>query len=136
MGKAARTFVIFMGVWFISSLLNGFITGACIMINGGAWFADSEGAIFLAIIFSFICSVPFVGLVWFITMLAQAHGREGHDLFQLVLKLTLFFGSVGAIFFFNTFGHDLKTASWAGAVSIIISSVTGVMVFRQQLKTT
>ena len=134
MGKAVRTFIIFIGVWFISSLLNGIISGIVIMLGENGWSSHNDDVIFFAMLCSFLFSIPFVGLVWFVTMLAQAHGREGHTLFQVILKTSIFSGVIAAIIFIKTFSADLKGISWLGAISIIVSSVSTVLFFRKPLK--
>ena len=135
MNKYIKTFFTFIGVWFVASLLNGILSGICIMIFDKDEFNGSAGVVILACIFSFICSVPLVGMVWLTTTIAMANGKQGYALFQIILATTFFCALVGAVFFINTFGTEFKQARYAAGLCIIISSIAGILSFRNQLKT-
>lgn len=135
MNKYIKTFFTFIGVWFVASLLNGVLSGICIMVFDKDAFNGSAGVVILACVFSFICSMPLVGMVWLTTTIAMATGKNGYGLFQIILATTFFCALVGAVFFINTFGTEFKQARYAAGFCIIISSIAGVLSFRNQLKT-
>jgi len=135
MRKGIKTFVTFIGVWFVASLLNGALSGACLSIFGSEKFINSPGLILLSCVASFIFSVPLVGVVWLITVIAQSTGKSGHSLFQVVLAAALFCGLAGALVFIITLGNEFKEARFAAGACIIISAMSGVLAFRKQLKT-
>ncbi len=123
-----------MGVWFTASLLNGLLGGICITGIGGNYFVNVPGTILLACIFSFLFSIPFVGFVWLVTVIAQVYQQKGHSLFQIILVTTFFCGAIGAIAFINVFGNEFKQAKFAAGLCIIFSAVASVLIFRTQLK--
>lgn len=130
-----RTFLIFMGVWFTASFLNGLLSGICLAVFGADSYAGTLGNIGLSYIFSFILSVPFVGFVWLVTIIAQANGQKGHSLFQTILSTTFICAGLAAIFFITTMGTEFKDARFVVGLCIIISAVSGILIFRNQLKT-
>jgi hypothetical protein len=135
MNKYIKTFFTFIGVWFIASILNGISSGICIIVFDSGFIAAGAGAILLACVFSFFFSVPLVGLVWLVTTIAMANGKQGFALFQIILAAAFFSALIGAVFFINTFGTEFKQARYAAGLCIIISSIAGVLSFRNQLKT-
>lgn len=134
MKKYLNLTVTFIGVWFVASLLNGILSGVCILIFEGNAFNASAGTVVLACIFSFACSIPLVALVWLVTVVAMACGKYGHDLFQIILTAALSCALIGAIFFLLTFGNEFTGAKYWIALCIIITAMSGVLVFRQKLK--
>jgi ABC-type methionine transport system permease subunit len=130
-----KAFFIFIGVWFIASLLNGLLSGICIAVFEKDTFNTAAGMILLSCIFSFVFSMPLVILVWLITTIARAYGRKGHSLFQIILNAAFFCALTGAILFINTLGNEFKEARFATGFCIIISALGAILFFRNQLKT-
>jgi sorbitol-specific phosphotransferase system component IIBC len=128
-----KTIATFIGVWFVASLANGFLSGICISIGDSGIFSNPLGAIFLACICSFLFSVPLVGVVWLTAVIAQSTGKSGHALFQVVLAAAFIAGLVGALFFTNTLGNEFKEANYVAGLCFIISATGAVMVFRKRL---
>jgi cation transport ATPase len=129
-----KTFFIFIGVWFIASLLNGLLSGICITVFEKNAFNTAAGMILLSCIFSFVFSAPLVILVWLIAIIARAYGRKGHPLFQIILSAAFFCAIMGAGFFINTLGNEFKEARFAIGLCIIISALGAILFFRNQLK--
>lgn len=130
-----KTTLIFIGVWFSASLLNGLLSGISIAVLDGVWVHEGASAFGLSVVFSFLFSVPMVGLVWFITLMAQATGKKGNDLLQLALGTALFCSVGGAFIFFYTFGTEFKNARFLVGLCIIVSALSSVLLFRKQIKT-
>jgi hypothetical protein len=133
MRKGIRTLTTFIGVWFVASLLNGILSGTCISISDSERFG-AAGIIFLSCVLSFVCSIPLVGLVWLITAIAQSAGKSGYALFQVVLAAALFCGSIGALIFIVAFDNEFMEARFVAGACIIVSAMSGVLVFRKQLR--
>jgi cytochrome bd-type quinol oxidase subunit 2 len=134
MNKYLKTFAIFISVWFIASLLNGLLSGICIAVIGKNSFINQPGTIVLACVFSFLFSIPLVGLVWLVTVIAQAYQKKGHSLFQIILVTTFCCAVIGAVIFINVFENEFKQAKFAAGLCIIFSAVASVLIFRNQLK--
>jgi hypothetical protein len=135
MNKYLKTTLIFIGIWFIASLLNGVLSGISILALDSNLKQEGPAPLGLSIIFSFVFSVPTVGLVWFITLIAQASEKKGNDLLQFVLRTALFCSAAGGLFFIYTLGAEFKNARFLIALSIIVSALTSVLFFRKQIKT-
>lgn len=135
MNKYLKTTLIFAGVWFIASLLNGVLSGISILALDSNLRQEGPVPLGLAIIFSFVFSVPMVGFVWFITLIAQATDKKGNELLQFVLRTALFCSTAGGLFFIYTLGTEFKSARFFVALSIIVSALTSVLFFRKQIKT-
>lgn len=135
MNKYVKTTLIFIGIWFIASLLNGLLSGISILTLDSSLWQQGSALIALSIIFSFVFSVPMVGLVWFITLMAQIADKKGNDLLQFVLRTALFFSAAGGLVFIYTLGTEFKNARVLVALSIIISALASVLFFRKQIKT-
>ncbi|MGF2413673.1 hypothetical protein [Ferruginibacter sp.] len=132
MNKYIKTILIFIAVWFAASFLNGLISGIAITILDSKHLgADGMS---LSFILSFILSIPFVGLVWLVTIIAQAHGSKGHAFFQTILTTTFICAILAAVFFVNTIGNDFTNAKFIVGLGIIISAVSAVLFFRNQFK--
>ncbi len=134
MKKVVTTVFIFIGVWFVASVLNGILCGISISVFDSGSFIDATEKVMLSFTCSFLFSIPLVGLVWLVTVIAQATGKSGHDLFQVVLTVTFICGLMGALFFITAMGDEFKDARFVAGLCIIISAMGGVMVFRKQLK--
>jgi hypothetical protein len=132
--KHIKTFFAFIGIWFVASVLNGLLSGICITINSPNFYTAGAGTVVLALLFSFICSAPLVGMVWLITTIAQCNGRKGQALFQLILGTALVGAITGAVFFITTFGKEFKEVRYIVALCIIASALGAVLLFRNQLK--
>jgi drug/metabolite transporter (DMT)-like permease len=135
MNKYIKTTLIFIGIWFTASLQNGVLSGVSILVLDSSWKHEGVDSVGLSIVFSFLFSVPIVGLVWFITLMAQASDKKGNDLLQFVLATTLFCSAAGGLIFIYTLGTEFKNARLLIALSIIVSALTSVLFFRKQIKT-
>lgn len=134
MYKHVKTFLIFIAVWFVASFLNGLISGTAISIlDSGSKNLGADG-MSLSFILSFIVSIPFVGLVWLVTVIAQAQGSKGHALFQTILTTSFICAILAAVFFINTIGNDFANAKFIVGLGIIISAASAVLFFRNQFK--
>lgn len=130
--KYVRIFVVFIGVWFIASVLNGVISGICLSTaEPGAYGNETFG---LSMIFSFIFSIPLVSVVWFVTFIAQLAGVGGFPLFRVVVIASIICAAGGTIFFIAAFEREFKEASYAAGAGIVVSAVTAVTIFRHTIK--
>lgn len=135
MNKYFKTTLIFAGVWFTASLLNGLLSGISIVVLDNTRMYEGAGSFGLAVVSSFVFSVPMVGLVWFSTLMAQATGRKGNDLLQFVLGTALFCSMAGGLVFIYTLGTEFKNARFIVGLCIIVSALASVLLFRKQIKT-
>ena len=135
MNKYLKTTLIFAGIWFIASVLNGVLSGISIVLLENSRIHEGAETFGLSLIFSFVFGVPMVGLVWFITLMGQATGKRGNDLLQLALATALFCSSGGAFIFIYTFGTEFKNARFIVGLCIIVSALTSVLFFRKKFKT-
>lgn len=135
MSKYLKTTLIFAGIWFVASLLNGLLSGISILVLDSGSMNNDAGALGLSVIFSFVFSVPMVGLVWFVTLAGQAADKKGNNLLQYVLRTTLFCSAAGALIFIYTIGTEFKNARFLVGLCIIISALASVLLFRKQIKT-
>jgi hypothetical protein len=134
MYKYFKTFLIFFAVWFVASLLNGLISGTAIAMLDSASYNTASENMSLAFVCSYIISIPFVGLVWLVTVIAQAHGSKGTRLFQTILKSTLILSLSAAFFFINTLGNEFNHSKFIVGLSIVVTAVSSVLFFHQQFK--
>lgn len=135
MNKYLKTTFIFIGIWFIASLLNGVLSAFSLEVLDNGRLNGGASTLALSIIFSFVFSVPMVGLVWFITLMGQAADKKGNDLLQFVLRTTLFCSAAGALLFIYTIGAEFKNAKIVVGLCIIFSALASVLLFRNQIKT-
>jgi hypothetical protein len=134
MNKYIKTTLIFAGVWFTASLLNGLLSGISIVVFDTAANANM-GSLVLSVVFSFVFSAPVVGLVWFIVLMAQVADKNGDHLFQFALGTAFICAIVAALIFIFTLGVEFKQAKYVMALSIIVSALAAVLFFRKQIKT-
>lgn len=134
MNKYLKTTGIFFGVWFIASLLNGLLSGISIALLDSSSVNDAMGNLFTSFVCSFVLSVPLVGLVWFVTIVAQVAEKKGDSLFQLVLRTALFCSIGGALVFIYAFKMQFTNARYVAGLAIIISALVSVLFFRKQIK--
>lgn len=128
-----KTIATFIGVWFVASLTNGFLSGISITICDSGFFSNPVESVFLITIGSLIFSVPLVGVVWLTAVIAQATGKTGHAFFQLVLLTAFIAGIAGALFFNGLTGSEFNIVNYATGGSIIISATGSIIVFRKRL---
>lgn len=126
--------LIFLGVWFIASLLNGLLSGISIAFIDSSSFNEAMQNLAFSIFFSFVFSVPLVGFVWLVTAIAQLAGKKGDPLFQLILSTALFCALAAAVVFINTIGTEFKQVRYIVGLCIIISALGAILIFRMQLK--
>ena len=135
MNKYLKTTLIFAGIWFTASVLNGVLSGISILVLDSGDMYNGAGELGLSVIVSFVFSVPMVGLVWFITLMGQAADKKGSDLLQFVLHTALFCSAAGALIFIYTIGTEFKNARVVVGLCIIVSALASVLLFRKQIKT-
>jgi hypothetical protein len=135
MNKYIKTTLIFAGVWFIAAMLNGLISGISIATLDSGSKNDAMSNLFASFVFSFAFSVPFVGLVWFVTIMGQVAEKKGDPLLQLVLQTALFCSIAGALIFIYAFKMEFGTARFIAGPGIIVSALSSVLMFRKQIKT-
>ncbi|MGB4842912.1 MAG: hypothetical protein WBP16_00455 [Ferruginibacter sp.] len=134
MSKYLKITGIFLGIWFIASLLNGLLSGIAIAVFENGQLYYGSGTVALSLIFSFLFSVPIVGLVWFVAVCALLAEKKGDALFQFILGTAFLCAIAGAVFFITTIGTDFKDARYIAGLCIIISALTAVLFFRKQIK--
>jgi len=134
MSKFLKIFLTFIAIWAVASLTNGVLCGICIAISNRHISSVPEVSV-LAIIFSFIFSVPLVGLTWLVTCIAQSLDKNGFALFQIVLATAIICSSIGALLFINTLGYEFQDCNYALGFCIIISAASSVLLFRKKIKT-
>ena len=130
MNKYIKTTGIFIGVWFIGSVVNGLLSGTGIAVLCSSSVNEAMGSLFL----SFVFSVPLVALVWLVTIAGQANNKKGDSLFQLVLQASLFTSVAAAIIFINTIGKEFLLARYVTGLCIITSAFISVLFFRKNIK--
>ena len=79
--------------------------------------------------------MPFVGLVWFVTIVAQGADKKGDALLQLVLQTAFFCSIGGALIFIYAFKTEFATARFIAGPGIIVSALSAVLMFRKKIKT-
>ncbi|MEP7238321.1 MAG: hypothetical protein ABI685_10665 [Ferruginibacter sp.] len=134
MSKYLKTTGIFFGVWFIAALLNGLLSGISIAVLDSYSISDAMANLFSSFVCSFVFSVPLVGLVWFVTIMAQLADKKGDPLFQLVLSTAFLCSIAGAVLFIYGFRMQFANARYVVGLGIIISALTAVLFFRKQIK--
>jgi hypothetical protein len=130
--KYITTLFVFLGIWVLASFINGVLSGTCLTLYDGDKFGNETFN--LSMIFSFIFSIPFAGIVWLVTAAAQFSGKTGFALFKTVVIAAFICALIGAILFIAVFGRQFKEASYAVGGCIIFSAITAVTIFRNQLK--
>jgi len=135
MNKYIKTTLIFASIWFIAALLNGLLSGISIMLLERNWMNKQMSTLPLAVVFSFVFSAPVVGLVWFIVLMGQVSGKRGNELFQFALGAAFICATAAALIFIYTLGTEFMKARFIAALSIIISALAAVLMFRKQIKT-
>lgn len=135
MSKYLKTTIIFFGVWFLASIINGLLCGICVALLEKEFSGGGIAVLFLSVVFSFACSVPAVGMVWLTTLIGQATGKRGHELFQLVLGTALICSIAGGLIFIYTLGTEFMHARFLLGLCVIISAMASLLFFRKQIKT-
>lgn len=130
MNKYINITFILTGVWAIASVLNGFSCGIAICLLDHL----SPGVLLLSIVFSFVFSAPLVGIVWFVTLMAQVADKKGNSLFRFVLGTAFICAIVAALVFIYIFRTEFVAARYAVGLCIIISALTAVLFFRKKIK--
>ncbi len=135
MNKYLKTSLIFAGIWFTASVLNGVLSGISMLLLDSGGMNHGAASLGLSVIFSFVFSVPLVGLVWFITLMGQVADKKGNELLQFVLSTALFCSMGGGLIFIYTIGTEFKDARFVVGFCIIFSALASVLLFRKQIKT-
>jgi len=121
---------IFLGVWIVAASLNGFLCGICLLLED----RKMDDLFTVAILFSFVFSLPFVALVGLITFIANVTGKNGFKLFQVTLASTFICASIAAIFFLIIFRREFGNMTYPMSMSIIVAGMAGVFSFRNKIK--
>ena len=135
MSKYLKTTGTFIGVWFIASMLNGLLSGVSLAVLASRSVNQGMGNLALSFLLSFVCSAPLVGIVWFVTIMAQLADKKGDALFQFVLGTALLCAVTGALIFIFALGTEFMNARYVAGLCIIISALAAVLFFRKQIKT-
>jgi hypothetical protein len=130
MNKYFRLTFIFIGVWFVASFINGILSSLLLRVFAKAEVEEME----LCILFSFIFSIPFIGLAWFIGIIACVNKTNGERLYEIILMTSFFIGFWGALFFAILLGFRFEIHSVLISLSIIVSAVSSILIFRKQIK--
>jgi hypothetical protein len=129
MNKHSRLVVTFINIWITSWLINGLLSGVLILSLSN----ESGFFIFLiTLIFSSIFSIPFIFITLIIVGFLLSINID-NDIFRVVLLATFFVSIAGAIFCKPLF-DEFNKASTLLSVSVVVSSITVVMIFRNKLK--
>ena len=132
MNKYLKLTFLFIGIWFVASLASGVLTAVTLAIFAKNIDDYAVGAIPA----SFICSIPFVALCWFISTVACVWGSEGEKLYQTVLHTAFFVSIVAGLFVKTVVKEFMDQMSLLIFMDIVASSVFAVIVFRKKLKST
>lgn len=108
------------------------LSGICLSLYASDKFGNETFS--LSMIFSFVFSIPLVGIVWLVTTVAQLSGTTGFALFKTLVITAFICALAGAILFIAIFGREFKEASYAVGGSIVLSALTAVTIFRKQFK--
>lgn len=130
MNKYLKLTLLFIAVWFIASVINGFLSTLCILFLGDK--PDSEEAP-LSFIFSFIFSIPFVFVIWISGMISMSTIKTYDSVYRLLLYETFAVSLIGAFLFRNLF-KEFNGAAAGLEISVVVSAVTTIMLFRKELK--
>ncbi len=134
MYKFVATVINFVGVWIVASVINGVFSATLLLLANDSFTEETFNKSGLAILISFVASIPFVGLVWVVTIIAQAGGKKGFALFQLILAATITTSIIAAIFFYNVFYGEFKQVTSLAAAGVVIAATTSVLLFNKQFK--
>ena len=132
MNKYLRLTFIFAGVWFIASLINGVLSTLAFAICSSN--ASMEMAVCIPL--SFLLAIPFVALTWFIAMIVSVNKVEGYRLYRIILNTAFLIGCAGAVFFKMVLYYEQDGSAMAIPISIIVSAVSSIMIFRKKIKAT
>lgn len=134
MNKYLQTTAVFIGIWFIAAFLNGLLSSIAIIVLEQTYTKMGESTLAMAIIFSFVFSIPVVGFVWFISLIALANGETGNHYFQFVLAASFCCAIAAGIIFILTMDTEFMHARFAVALCIVVSALAAVFLFRKQIK--
>ena len=129
--KYIETTIVFIGIWFIAALLNGVLCGIYLTLSQSKNNQYEPNIFALAVLFSFLFSIPFVGVVWFVATIAQLAGTTVHKFYQLILSTALITAFTGAVFFIGVFKSEFKNETYAVAACIVVSALTAVLLFHK-----
>jgi len=135
MSKYLKITLIFFGVWFIASLLNGLLSGISIAVLDSSSGNEAMQNFSLAVLLSFVLGAPATGLVWFATVIARMADKKGDELFQFVLGTVLICSLAAALGFVLMLGAMFNHAKYIAAAGIVVSALAAVLLFRKQIKT-
>jgi len=130
MNKYFKLTLLFIAIWFIASVINGLMSTACLLFLGEE--SEKKNAL-LAFLFSFIFSVPFIFITWISGMIYMS-SQKGYDkTYRFVLHETFAVSIIAAFLFRNLF-KEFKDASTGLELSVVVSAVSTIMIFRKELK--
>lgn len=122
---------IFMGVWIVAALLNGFLSSICMIL-----FCIEQREIFgipLLLLISFVIGVPMFAFIGLGTYLGSViTGKKGFDLFQVTLRVTLISVIIGTLFIFTV--ESRPALQYILSSTMIFSAFSGIIIFRNQIK--
>jgi len=130
MNKYLKLTLLFIAIWFIASVINGLLSTLCITFLGDK--SGSEEAL-LSFIFSFIFSIPFVFVIWISGMISMSTLKTYDKVYRLLLYET-FAVSIAGAFLFRDLFKEFNGAAIGLEVSVVVSAVTTIMLFRKELK--
>jgi len=135
MNKYVKITLVFFGVWFTASLLNGLLSGISIAILDSGSGSEAMQNFGLSVLLSFVLGAPATALLWFITIVARLAEKTGDELFQFVLGAALICSLIAALGFVFTLGMMFNNAKYIAAPGIVVSAMAAVLLFRKQIKT-
>lgn len=131
MNKYLKLTLIFICIWIVASVLNGLLSTLIIVVFDQR---ESSGVIALSLLFSFIFSAPFVFVIWICGMVSMSITKIYDRVYRLLLYATFAISIAGAFLFKDLF-KEFKEASTPLSISVVLSAISSIMLFRKELKT-
>jgi hypothetical protein len=125
MDKYSKLMSVYAGIWFAASIINAIISSFLI-------FSSWDEGVFFIFILSLIFSIPILLIAILLASFILLINVTG-DIFRLVLLVTFFVSMAGAVFF-KGFLYEVDKTPFSLGVSIVLSAVLGVIIFRYRLK--
>ena len=129
MNKYSKMVSAYMRIWPVASLINAVIT--CVLIDP-QFRGEILGSLALVFIFSCIFSIPILLTAMLISAIVLSLQTK-EDIFGTIFLVTLFSSLGGAIFFKEILEFAGSNPFLLG-LSIIVSALTAVIIFRNKLK--
>ena len=132
MDSSSKVMSSYIGIWLAASVINAVISSLIILLP----LQHLDGTIiflfFLICLFSFVLSIPVLVLAMIVSIfILSTHLWE--NTFHVVLSVT-FIVSIAGAFFFKDFLSFTEFTPITLGISIVISAVTAVIIYRNKLR--